>query len=272
MLYNYGQKLRLKKGCDIVIVHQVTNSYSNYNYNAFVYSDIRWFPHFHGNFELIYALSGNVDITVNGESCNLSQGELILISPYNIHSLKIYKESKIWVGVFSVDFVSSFFKKNKNIRYSKFCCDKSVENFLKEKLFFQGTPEHYFLMGCLYIVLNECIKNAAATDCGKDNDFMYGIIDYISQNLCENISLEDISDALGYERHYFSSVFHKCFSMNFRNFVNLFRFEKVCNLLVENDMPITQISSECGFGSIRSFNRIFKEMSGKTPGEYRNKR
>ena len=254
-----------------MIVHQVTNSYKNYNYNAFVYSNIRWFPHFHGNFELIYAISGNVDVTVNGNVCTLSTGELLLISPYNIHSLEIYNESKIWVGVFSGDFVAPFFKKNKNTHYSKFRCNEFVEAFLKEKLFFQGKPEHYSLMGCLYLVINECLKNAAVIDCDKYDEFIYNIIDYISENLCENISLESISDALGYERHYFSSLFHKCFSMNFRNFVNLFRFEKACNLLMENDMTITQICYECGFGSIRSFNRIFKEMSGKTPGEYRKK-
>ena len=255
-----------------MIVHQVTNSYKNYNYNAFIYNNIRWFPHFHGNFELIYAISGDVDVVVNGESYKLSAGELLLVSPYSIHSLEIYKESKIWVGVFSDDFVSSFFRKNKNIGYSKFRCETCVEEFLKEKLFFQGVPEHYSLMGCLYLVLNECIKNSTRPESEKDNEFMYAIIDYILKHLGEGISLEGIASSMGYERHYFSSLFHKCFSMNFRNFVNLFRFEKACQLLIEDNSSITQICSECGFGSIRSFNRIFKEMSGMTPGEYKNRK
>ena len=253
-----------------MIVHQVDNSYKNYNYNAYIYDNIQWFPHFHGNFELIYAISGKMNVTVNNNSYELSAGELLLISPYNIHSLEIFDGSKIWVGVFSDDFVSSFAKKNKNIRYSKFRCDESVENFLKERLFFEGTPERYTLMGCLYIVLNECIKNAAATISDKDNDFILTIMNYISENLTESISLEEISDYLGYERHYFSSLFHKSFSMNFRQFVNLFRFEKACNLLIEDELSITEICNECGFGSISSFNRIFKEMSGKTPKEYRS--
>lgn len=252
-----------------MILHQISNSYKNYNYNAYIYKNTEWIPHFHGNYELIYALSGDSGFTLNGKVDRISSGELVLISPYTIHSLEIDENSELWVGVFSEDFVISFFEKTKSARYSKFKCSPDIDLFLRKHLFFQGTPELYMLISCLYMVCNECIKNATAYDGGMDGEFMYEIINYISQHISDNITQEDISGFLGYERHYFSSLFHKCFAMNFRKFVNIFRFEKACRLLADKNLDITNICTSCGFGSIRNFNRIFKDMSGMTPGDYR---
>lgn len=103
----------------------------------------------------------------------------------------------------------------------------------------------------------------------RNGEFMYKIIEYVSENISENITLGDIADSFGYERHYFSSLFHECFSMNFKSFINIFRVENACRLLSDKSLNITHIASECGFGSIRNFNRIFKNMCGITPGEYR---
>lgn len=254
-----------------MILHQITNSYKNYNYNAYIYTDRIWDTHFHGNYELVYAIEGVLELSVNGAAETLHKGELLLIPPYTIHSLTIDCASKIWVGVFSEDFIQSFFERNKYARYSKFRCDEWVEEFLKKSLFFQGQPEHYSLMSSLYMVCSECVKNAVLSNSNQDGDFMYRVIMYISDNLEKSISLEDIAKEMNYEKHYFSCLFHKCFSMNFKSFINIFRFENACRLLSKSKDDITDICSKCGFGSIRSFNRIFRQLSGVTPSEYRIK-
>ena len=82
------------------MIHQPTNSRRNFNYNAFIYSDTVWESHFHGNYELIYTLKGYSD--------ELSRGELILLSPYAVHSFTVPPKSEAWVGVFSDEFISQF--------------------------------------------------------------------------------------------------------------------------------------------------------------------
>jgi hypothetical protein len=84
-----------------MIQHQTSNSCGNYNYNAFLYSDISYSAHFHKNYELIYVLKGTVELSVNGKPDVLKPGEMILISPYAVHSFAVDGKSKIWVGVFS---------------------------------------------------------------------------------------------------------------------------------------------------------------------------
>ena len=47
------------------------------------------------------------------------------------------------------------------------------------------------------------------------------------------------------------------------------RFEAACEIISDPTKNLTEIAFQSGFGSVRSFNRIFKKMSGKSPGEYR---
>lgn len=254
-----------------MIVHQISNSYKNYNYNAFIYKKQIWDRHFHGNYELIYVFDDKILVTANDESITLCRGELLLIPPYTIHSLDIGENARAWVAVFSEDFIVSFAEKNKTAEFGKFRCETVIEDFLIKNLFFQGKPEHYRLIACLYTVCGECVKNAVIKKSRRNGEFMYQIIEYISENISENITLESIAADFGYERHYFSSLFHECFSMNFKSFINIFRFENACRLLSDKKLNITHIASVCGFGSIRNFNRIFKNMCGLTPCEYRKK-
>lgn len=253
-----------------MVIHQITNSYGNYNYNAFVYNDISWYTHFHANYEVIYTIEGATEITLNGEKERLEAGEIIMISPYTIHSFSSDENTKTWIGVFSEEFIASFVEKNKYARYSKFRCDSDIEEILNKYLFFEGEPEHYILISCLYMVCNECVKNAAAEEAEQNDKFIHSVIEYITENIGNEITLRGMADMLGYEYHYFSSLFHKCFSINFKSFLNIFRYEKACRLLMDRKKDITWICSECGFGSIRNFNRVFKKMNGATPSEYRN--
>lgn len=71
-----------------MIIHQVTNSYGNYNYNAFIYTNQSWYTHFHKNYELIYIISGETFVFLNSEQIVMRQGDVLLISPYTIHSFK----------------------------------------------------------------------------------------------------------------------------------------------------------------------------------------
>ena len=57
--------------------------------------------------------------------------------------------------------------------------------------------------------------------------------------------------------------------MGFKAFLNHFRLEQACKMLVTSNDSVIEICNICGFGSVRSFNRVFKNKIGKTPAEYR---
>ena len=250
-----------------MISHQISNSYRNH-YDVRIWKNASVGSHFHGNYEIIYCFEGTPQIIANGITQDLSPGELVLIPPYTVHSLLI-QNAKIWVCVFAADYITSFERRHQYALYSKFRCDDSIADFLRDHLFRLEAPERYLHIACLYLVCNECVKNATPLCTNQNYMFMYDVIEYISQNIQQELSMQALADAMNYEYHYFSALFNKCFSINFKSFVNMFRFEKACSLLLKDDLNSTQIAEACGFGSVRNFNRVFKDLSGQTPNEYK---
>lgn len=98
---------------------------------------------------------------------------------------------------------------------------------------------------------------------------MENIVEYIDQNYKSTISLATLAEHLGYEYSYFSKIFYKLFSMHFNDYINIYRFNEACTMLIESEMSITDISHESGFQSTRSFNNTFKKLAGVSPSEYR---
>ncbi len=251
------------------MLHQLQNSLGNFTYNAFVYNNRAWDAHFHANYELIYACVGTADITVNNDRYLLRAGEFLLIPPYAVHAIYISKTARVWIGVFSADFIYDFAKTNSSVRYQPFSCSASVESFAREHLLFEGTPQRYMAIACLNAVCGECSARAQKCDDARNNKFIGQVTDYISTHLTEEITLKAIAGALGYEYHYFSALFHKSFAIHFKSFINLFRFSHACELLSDTTKSITAVCFECGFDTVRNFNRVFKEHSGNTSSEYR---
>lgn len=255
-----------------MIFHQPTNSRSNFNYNAFVYNETAYTAHFHSNYELIYVLSGN-DTTaqIGGKTCVLRSGEAVLVSPFVVHAFDIPKTSSVWVGVFSQDFVQDFADKYSHIQFQPFSFSEKMAAFLKEYLFSTVQPDLYYLKALLYIACAECQQYADVwqTD---ETGVQSAVIEYISNHFQEDVSMRQLSKTLGYEYHYFSNLFHRCFNMDFKKFINLLRFEHACYLLGHRDAEITRVCTQCGFSSIRNFNRVFKSLSGMTPMQYKAKK
>ena len=53
--------------------------------------------------------------------------------------------------------------------------------------------------------------------------------------------------------------------MTFSQYLNHIRINKAIDLIKQGDLTMTEISSECGFDTIRNFNRVFKQITGSTP-------
>ena len=58
--------------------------------------------------------------------------------------------------------------------------------------------------------------------------------------------------------------------MPFTAYANRHRISKACYLLRTTDKTILECACDCGYTSLRSFNRNFKEHVGLSPKEYRD--
>lgn len=87
--------------------------------------------------------------------------------------------------------------------------------------------------------------------------------------ICEEystITFEIAADYSGYCPSYFSKIFKKLSGMTFSEYLNIIRVENAITMIRSNrHLTMTEISSRCGFTTVRNFNRVFKEITGVPP-------
>lgn len=94
-------------------------------------------------------------------------------------------------------------------------------------------------------------------------------INYIQSNIDEKITLEDLIAQTRWGKQYFIKVFKEYLGYTPTQYIIMRKIEKAKALLVETDIPITQISFELGFKSHSNFCIHFKREMGKSPENYR---
>lgn len=92
---------------------------------------------------------------------------------------------------------------------------------------------------------------------------------YIAQHFHEPIRLQDTADAAGLSLAYFSTLFHEKTGERFSDYLNRFRILKAKELLADMSLKVVAVSLQCGFQDPRYFARLFKELEGMTPTQYR---
>lgn len=90
-------------------------------------------------------------------------------------------------------------------------------------------------------------------------------IDFIKQNYHKHILLEDIAKSAAMSRSYFSSIFKAVTGMSPYNYLMTTRIEHATELLKDKNKSVMSIALECGFTSLSSFNKAFKQLVGATP-------
>lgn len=101
------------------------------------------------------------------------------------------------------------------------------------------------------------------------NEAFLDIYAYITEHCSEKLTLEDVAALSGYSKYHFSRIFKEYTGMSFYEFYLRQRMLLCRQLLNEKDMPVTEVASRAGFGSLATFNRVFKQYEGVTPTQYR---
>jgi len=92
---------------------------------------------------------------------------------------------------------------------------------------------------------------------------------FVEKNFRGDCSVETLAKQMGYSGNYLSRYFMKSIGMSFHSYVTQYRLEQVCYLMRNTNEPILRCAMDCGFTSLRSFNRNFGLYIGMTPTEYR---
>lgn len=139
-----------------------------------------------------------------------------------------------------------------------------------------GTMEPNFSTAdCLRIadVLESCIgllleKYGDTPDPGGDA-LLENIRDYLEENLLLDLSMAELASVFGYNEKYLGRLFKAKTGLSVKEYCNRARIGLSKKLLTAGSLPVAEVATRSGFNNITYFNRVFRRITGLSPGQYR---
>lgn len=251
------------------------------------YENISFLSHWHKEIELIYVRSGVCRINVGDQSFTAHGGDLVICDTGNIHYSDSYEEENVLQFlIFDPGIISSVYE------FSRFTCPHVTKEQLEEykltknleELFLTveqelAAQEQYYqgivksrIREFWYLLKRKLPRDGNQTASYhkriEQMDDFQKFLSYMEEHYNENITLEFAAEQVNFSPSHFSKMFKKMTGINFITYLNMLRVEKAMEQLKNTSKKVTDIGLNCGFNNIRTFNRVFKEITGYTPREF----
>lgn len=96
------------------------------------------------------------------------------------------------------------------------------------------------------------------------------VCNYITEHCTENITVDELANLAGFSKFHFDRLFKQFAGMSCYEYLTQKRIAHAEQLLIDPNMSITEVAMLSGFGSLSTFNRIFKASKNCTPSEYKS--
>lgn len=103
----------------------------------------------------------------------------------------------------------------------------------------------------------------------KNNILVSKALAYIKEHYMEPIRIEKLAGKCHISETHFRRLFSSCINMGPLEYINLIRIQNACELLRKTDRLVSDIAFKCGFSTLSTFNRNFKQIIGCSPYEWR---
>lgn len=238
----------------------------------------KFLANFHDNIEMLYMIKGTMKIQVNNdEICSLEEGDIIVFFPYELH--KCLESSN------DSEYCCISLNPKSVIRFDYSIYDVKPQNHvLKADNTSNRTADIYSLIIKTYddkdrytctalttaLFFNVINNIKLVSRFNSDGLISERIILMCVENYSDcNFSLNSLSKIVGLSTRTLSRFFKECLEMSFPKFITQLRLNKAIEGIL-NGKSITEVSSESGFGSLRTFNRNFFNTYNCSPTEYIN--
>jgi len=147
------------------------------------------------------------------------------------------------------------------------CIDQLLQKHLQRVPQMQNMEE---LSLWLSKAVRSLIADQFSNQKARHSDLIYQTIQYLQTNYMRKLTLEEIANSVHISPTYLSRVFKRETGTSMVDFLNRIRIEKSKELLANHQIRLIEVALQCGFESQSYFNRMFKQVCGMTPQQYRN--
>lgn len=253
--------------------------------------------HWHKEIEILYVAKGRMPTYINGVLYDLREGEIALIAGGDIHGI-LHSHPERIVIMFQLDLLKNKYFDDENIdeltrifnelnRVSS-SWPQEITDVMTKIIFSlwelqqsadRGTifkMKVKALLSQIVILLMEKVPRSRPQ--GTQETPLYNktvlknlqkIFSFLYDHYTENIKIQDVAALLNFSENYFMRFWKKYSSVSFHTYLNEYRIDCAIRMLLETDQPISQICYSTGFQNLKTFNRVFKSITGISPSSYR---
>ncbi len=267
--------------------HEVRNYDSDYMVWHSRYENIGFLAHWHKEIELIYVRSGSCLLSITDQTFLAQAGDLAICESGMIHYSDSHgMDNSLDFIIFDTSILGPIFQ-NPGFIHPLVTKDElaacglsaplsalidTVSRELEQKKpFYQEVVSSS--IQAFWALLKRCHPRNDAEHLPDDRrsrmlQELQELLSYIEEHYADNITLEYAASRMNFSDSHFSRTFKKLMGINFVTYLNLVRVEQAASQLRNTEKKITDVALSCGFNNIRTFNRVFKDITGYTPSEF----
>ena len=234
------------------------------------YEGLQNLPHWHIESELIFAEKGSAEVMTDNNLYGLSEGYCVFIRSGAVHYIKAESDSVISVMKIDSQLISAEFGTLAPIcplLENKYDVSDTFEKIRQEI----SNGEKYYEVICsgLALALTAEIFRSEKTSSAENSSGSGAykkLLRLISERFAD-ITFDEAAEIMCFSKPYFSKYFRRMSGMTFSEYLNIVRVSEAVKMLSKGGMSAGETAVAAGFGTIRSFNRVFKQYTGFTPRE-----
>lgn len=252
--------------------------------------------HHHDFVELSYVLDGCGVEAINGQKHLMKPGTFSFLLPHHLHEILsdpglpirkfccMFDINIILGSIYDAELSALLFQVGRDlpsfVNFPPVQAEQmhQILHSLYQEYIHPGEVGHFSmvrskLMEALLLFIrasrrvNQSEKNMV--DSSEKINF-WSLLQYVHMHYHEKLTLDMLSQTFRLSTPYISSSFKANLGKNFLEYLHGLRIESAASMLLSTDMSVTDIAFKAGFDSYRTFSRVFREICGQTPSEYRN--
>lgn len=248
--------------------------------------------HHHDFYELYFLISGDVTYTIESRQYHILPGDLLLISPQELHQICIrpemsaYERYVLWVDPALLSRISTPLSnltqhlgphnadRGNLVRIKP--DDRTHVQRLFEQLWQESENKGYgsdLLRQSLLVQLLVTINRLAADPNGHLQEVSHSskavseVVDYINLHYSEPLSLESLAGLVFVSKYHLSHEFNRQVGTSVYRYIQKKRLLIARQLLAQGKRP-NEVYTSCGFSDYAGFYRAFRAEYATSPREY----
>lgn len=272
--------------------YMATNTFEIFRYKDSYLKEVAL--HHHDFYEIYFFLSGNVQYNIESRSYLLTPGDVLLISPMELHQpvfppeQRDYERIVLWINK---RFLEEFTLPGKSFTA---CFDttqpghtnllrpegvvRQLLNFQLEQLLTEKDSQDTYseinamaYLAQVLVLLNRQARKMKQEEMKPTQDsVIYYVLAYINDHYSEDLSLNYLANKFFTSKYHLSREFGRLVGTSVHRYIIQKRLVMAKQMMSEG-MPSTEVYQHCGFGDYSNFYRAFKAEYQISPKEFANR-